>query len=253
VTLRCWSWNCPECVHNRKDRLIAEGCAGQPNTFLTLTIRRGVCPDENATAKKLAYVWRILRLRIMRGKPQRDAYAERCVNAEREGKETPPRPAAWPFRAGDRPRPLPFIAVIEKHKSGWPHLHILLRYPWIHQQWLSKEMNSLVQSPIQDIRRIDNKGRIAGYVAKYIAEDPHKFGSAKRYWQSRDYDLRPPHQREKRPADGRFELVERTTLATWCHLMLCQGYSISRPSFWVAEATPRFGARAPPTPSRGFP
>lgn len=60
-------------------------------------------------------------------------------------------------------------------------------------------MAELVDAPIVDIRRIDHAGRVAGYVAKYVAQEPAKVGSNKRYWQSRDYDLDAEVERPELP------------------------------------------------------
>lgn len=165
--LRCRSWRCPDCVDGRVKRLIAEAIGGAPNTFLTLTVRAKPGDDPNTLAVKLSHAWRNLRLRAMRH---------------------------YSLKA------LPFIAIFEATEIGMPHLHILLRCAWIDQRWLSDQMLDLLNSPIVDIRRIDNQGRVAGYVAKYCGSAPHHFGHCKRYWKSRDYEQRPERlNKEKKP------------------------------------------------------
>lgn len=153
----CRAWTCPDCAPNRQKRLIAEAHAGSPNTFLTLTSRRREGLTANQAALELTRAWRLIRLRLMRHR---------------------------------RLKKLPFLAVMEATQSGWPHLHILLRSIWIDQRQLSAWMDELAESPIVDIRRIDNKGKVAAYVAKYVSKCAHKFGTAKRYYKSRDFDLR---------------------------------------------------------------
>jgi len=37
--------------------------------------------------------------------------------------------------------------------------------------------------------------RLAAYVSKYLGKAPHKFGTLKRYWQSRAYDKRKKHDK----------------------------------------------------------
>jgi len=92
---------------------------------------------------------------------------------------------------------LPFAAIMEAHRSGWPHLHILLRSIWIDQRWLSDQMQIIADSPVVWIERIDNKAKVSGYVAKYCSKAAHKFGTAKRYFFSRDYDLLPADEKAK--------------------------------------------------------
>lgn len=164
ASLKCRSWLCPDCTDQRKARLTAEAIGGQPTTFLTLTTRRRVGVRPEVAALEISHAWRLLRLRIMR-KKKLDS--------------------------------LPFLAVIEAHKSGWPHLHILLRAPYLHQKWLVFLWLSITKSRGVTIQRITDKGRVAGYCAKYCSKCVKKLGTAKRYWQSRDYDQRP--EPEARP------------------------------------------------------
>lgn len=204
VSLRCRSWLCPECAERRKAQLISECHRGAPNTFLTLTLRRipGRTPEQ--AAKVLARAWRLLRLRTMRHR---------------------------------RLKKLPFGAVMEAHESGFPHLHILLRSIWLDATWLSEQMADIADSPIIKIQRIDNAAKIAGYVAKYAGKAAHKFGTAKRYWFSRDWLIVPrkPHtpifQRQ-----GRWEREPgsiNTFIANWQLI----GWRIERLSPRHARAT----------------
>lgn len=137
-------------------------------------------------------------------------------------------------------RKLPFLAVFEATKLGWPHLHILLRSGFIEQRWLSEQMADLIQSPIVDIRLARSPQQIASYCAKYVGKDTGKFGTSKRYWQSQDYDLRPKHVREKDPLPGFGWERETISLHQWCNNMRTGGWSVER----VSQC--RAIARAPP-------
>ena len=132
ASLKCKAWTCPDCVDYRKRRMMAEACGGIPNTFITLTSRKTTKQTPSEAAKRLAHAWRLLRLRIMRRYHRKN---------------------------------LPFYAVFEKTKAGWPHLHILARTGWISQRFMSTVMAELIDSPHVDIRRIDNTGR--GRCMKY--------------------------------------------------------------------------------------
>jgi len=157
VSLKCRSWGCELCEPRRKKQLIAEGMGGAPCTFLTLTYRARSTETPDEAAPKLTRAWRLVRLRLM-------------------------RKFHW--------RKLPFLAVMEKTENGWPHLHILLRTRYIPVKLISQYMQEIVDSPVVWIEKINNKSRAAGYCAKYCGKAANKFKTAKRYWQSRDYDLR---------------------------------------------------------------
>lgn len=60
-----------------------------------------------------------------------------------------------------------FIGVLEFHKSGVAHLHVLLGH-YIPQDWLSEAWQSIGGGEIVDIRIVDVH-RVAGYLACYLA------------------------------------------------------------------------------------
>jgi hypothetical protein len=62
---------------------------------------------------------------------------------------------------------LPFIAVLEFHKSGIAHLHVLFGV-YIPQAWLSEAWQSIGGGRIVDIRHVDVQ-RVAGYLAAYLS------------------------------------------------------------------------------------
>lgn len=158
ITLRCRSWTCPDCQPKRRARLIAQAIGGEPNTFITLTLPSHRAADAEDAVKELSRAWRIIR--------------------KRDGRRR-------------KAKPIPFLAVVELTKAGTPHLHIIARCKWMDQAWLSNCMAEIAQAPIVKIQRIDNKGRVAGYCAKYCGKDCAKIGTNKRYWQSRDFNLKP--------------------------------------------------------------
>lgn len=166
--LRCRSWHCEECQPGRRRRLMAEIIGGRPNIFLTLTTRPR--PDETPVdaAKRLSRAWRLLRMRIKR----------------RYGWKT-----------------VPCLTVLEKHISGFPHLHVFLRTPFIPQRWLSEQMAELCDGPVVHIRAIDNHGRASAYAAKYTTKANAQIGKQKRYYKAPSYDLRadPKRSRDRDP------------------------------------------------------
>lgn len=155
VGLRCRSWNCKSCAPERKRELIAKAIAGQPQRALTLTSRRaeGQTPEQAARALSRAF-----RLIIKRTRRKYGANS------------------------------FEFIAVFEATKLGWPHLHVLQRGSFIPQEQLSAWMQELIDSPVVWIEYLHNPKHAARYMAKYIGKAPGKFGTLKRYWQSKSYD-----------------------------------------------------------------
>jgi hypothetical protein len=180
--LRCRSWGCPGCQPHRQKQLIAQAAGGSPSLFITITRRRadGITPKD--AAKQLVNAWRKFRRH------------ETTIRGLRD---------------------IPFFAVFEAHKSGWPHLHILVRLTWIDKQRLSSYMAEHIDSPVVDVKPIDSPGRVAGYVAKYIGKGPGKFGALKRYWQSKRYDIRQKHDKRKHLTCGEHFAVQRHCIITW--------------------------------------
>lgn len=204
VSLACRSWLCPDCAPDRKKRLIAEAIGGDPNTFLTLTIKPAPGETPPEAAKRLSQSWRLLRLRIIR----RYKFAR-----------------------------LPFLAVMEPHLSGFPHLHILMRSPFIPWRWLAKQMQEISGSPRLKIERLDRAHKAATYCAKYCGKCATKIGTAKRYWQSQDYDLRPEADPRKLDPGGSAWNCLPNRLGELERMWRSYGWTITRPSLHRIEAS----------------
>lgn len=154
VTLRCRSWRCPDCQPLRRMLVIDQARSGNPTRFITLTVNPSAFADPVERAERLARAWRIVVKRFKR------AFA---------------------------PKEFEYLAVFEATKRGEPHLHILLRGPFIDQRWLSDQMKELIDAPIVDVRRVQNQKHLMWYMAKYMGKDLHKFGTCKRYWRTKNY------------------------------------------------------------------
>lgn len=63
---------------------------------------------------------------------------------------------------------LSFITVVEFHKSGYAHMHILLDR-FIPQRWISSSWQSIGGGKIVFIKKIDQH-RIASYMTKYLTK-----------------------------------------------------------------------------------
>lgn len=155
--LRCKSWNCPHCRHGLRKRLYSRAMKGKPDRMMTLTVQPGAFSNPGEAARALVDAWRRMRQELRRRSPGRK---------------------------------LPFLAVFERHKSGWPHLHILLRGSFISQAWASDYMRRRLGAPVVDIRRFKSARMVAGYVSKYVAKDPSAFEGAKRSWSNPAWRLK---------------------------------------------------------------
>lgn len=249
ISLPCRAWTCPDCGETRKKGLIAQAHGGRPDTFLTLTLRRthDVAPAE--AAARIARAWRLVRLRALR---------EARRNTDRRPMPAGEEPAdGWPRDGHGRvPRQvmlhngkLPFLAVIEVHKSGWPHLHIMLRSKWIAQPWLSAQMAEIAESPVQDVRRIQGRAKVAGYVAKYAGKCACKLGHSKRYWSSRDYDQRPDTRHKRRASRRDGWHIGEHPIAEWARREHYRGWVVTWLSTRKAASTdaiPLVRAAGPP-------
>lgn len=181
VTLKCRSWTCELCQPDRKRDLIALAKGGRPKVFITLTVNPARSADPVARARVLVKAWRLI---VKRAK-KRHGYKK-----------------------------LPYFCVFEATKAGEPHLHILADVPWLDQKWLSRQMADIAGAPIVDIRKIRSPSHIAHYVAKYIGKAPQKFGTLKRYWYTRGWEV-DPYKPEPQPGCWSSAWrIEKTDLAT---------------------------------------
>lgn len=167
--------------------MIAAAKAGRPDTFLTLTITSnwGISPSHRA--KQLSHAWRRIR-RLALKEATRDVRKRAEPYGADPEKPYARDPRGWvPRKIRLRNGELPFIAVFEDHKSGEPHLHMLLRCEWFDRQWLVAQMMAECGSYIQDVKRIHSKKQTAYYCTKYVGKNPHRYDGVKRYWSSQNY------------------------------------------------------------------
>lgn len=150
----CRSWSCQECAPLRRMLCEIELRSGKPDAGLTLTLQRepGVSP-ERARGRMAEAFPRLMRWLRKQGMPD-----------------------------------LAYYAVCERHKSGWPHLHVALRgWVFVPQKRISAKWRELTTtSYIVHIER-GRPERMARYMAKYLAKGLAKIGGFKRYWSSRNW------------------------------------------------------------------
>jgi len=226
--LRCRSWQCEECRPDRAKELIAMAIKGKATAFLTLTVSAESGTDPNDRARNLVKAWRRLRAEISANLslPEHDRWqteyldsggarfkdVDRAAVTDHDLHALPyvtefatPNPrwktARKALRLAQRDKEkmrahsVEFLAVVEAQKNGEPHLHIMMRSPFVPQAWLSARMDELIRAPIVWIESVRKTKKLANYVAKYCGKDPHRFGTLKRYWASKRWV--PKMQRDK--------------------------------------------------------
>jgi len=137
--LYCKRWSCPDCGPRKAwlfQRKIAEKAQEFGlSRFLTLTLGR-----ERQTGKEgvrqIRETWRKFRV-----------YLQRKFGVT-----------------------VSFINVLEFHKSGVPHLHVLVDR-FIKQSWISASWSSLGGGKIVDIRHVADLDKVGWYIGKYLSKD----------------------------------------------------------------------------------
>lgn len=202
ITLFCRAWSCVDCQPYRMAALKRMARNGNPTTFMTLTVNPARGQDMVARARELADALKVLIKRARRK-----------------------------FTKG----PIEYLAVFEETKKGAPHLHLLMRAPYIPQPWLSATMNELIQAPIVDIRRVSDAKHASFYIAKYVGKGPKSFGSLKRYWSTPNYEIGRAPLPDKDDLWGSGWYVERVPLFMLAEVWLSKGFLIEwmNPNRWV--------------------
>jgi hypothetical protein len=134
---RCNRWACSRCGPRKARRLRKRLERSRPNRLVTLTLR----PDPSLTPREqLAianHAWSILWRRLRR-KHGRNAVG--------------------------------YAKIVELTKAGTPHLHIIVQSPFIEQRWLSAAWLELTGSFIVDVRHVQKRKGVAGYLTAYLTK-----------------------------------------------------------------------------------
>jgi len=135
--LLCNAYRCSRCRPRKLRRVRARIAEIATQTklqrFVTLTLDPKKIPENVTSDRHLRETWRKMRVLLARK-----------------------------FKAS-----MPFISVLEFHKSGIAHLHILVGI-YIPQSWLSEAWQSVGGGKIVDIRYVDVH-RVSAYLTKYLA------------------------------------------------------------------------------------
>lgn len=190
AAIRCKRWSCPHCAEVNRRRVLLLAKEARPRALLTLTVSSTRYPDVEQAALALKNGLRALRARLVK------------------------QPRMENFQ---------FLAVFEKHKSGHPHLHLVLKGKFIPWKWLKRSWEELTGATGITIQFIRSTGQAAAYCAKYIGKDLAQFPGCKRWWRSHgfidakaeDYAADHPRERWERTTYGYFALVDQMEAAGW--------------------------------------
>jgi len=169
--INCNCWRCPNCVERLHRKLRRQIASGRPNRFITLSCREGHLGDPLLAREAMRDAWNLIVRRWRRLKP-----TNKCE----------------------------YSVVVEQHENGYPHFHIAWKGAWIDQDWLSKQMAELLDSPIVDVRRVYSYRGVVSYLTKYLSKAPHQYGTMKRFWFSQGY----PRTKRERQVLHRFNLKD---------------------------------------------
>jgi hypothetical protein len=256
IVLPCRCWSCENCAYQRRRNLIFDAAAGAPTALLTLTVNPtvGSGPVDRAQMLQEAFVkLRKLIVKQLQKPPgarwqlqKKDRHPDKQRQVDRYTGKTP---------AEAKPR-IAWFGFMERTKLGEPHAHILLRAPFIPQDWISEQMERLIAAPIVWIEAIEAVGKAVRYVTKYVGKAPAQFGKLKRYWQSHNWLTEHRERRKIEWKRGTYT-VRRTNWRDFIQDRLCQGWSwyvdigdlfhFTRPEFSCGAV----GLRSPPADAAG--
>lgn len=225
LPLPCRSWNCQYCAPQRRRQLMAQAAAGEPNKLLTLTVNvaHGETPAERRDL--LHEAWRNLVKRIGRQFALEPARRWSLKTSRRTPEKESAIRRITAKTLAKEVQSVPYFAFLEKTKRGEPHLHILLRLPFVPQDWISEQMADLARSPVVWIEAIKGAKHAVAYVTKYVTKAPAQWGNKKRYWRSRNWMINQSDQDERpwRKADN--VEVLRTSWASYSQQKVSQRWT----------------------------
>lgn len=138
-----------------------------------------------------------------------------------------------------------FLAVFEKHKSGYPHLHLLIRGKFMPWKKLRQWWEEITGSTHIHIKFIDTVGKAAYYVSKYIGKDLSAFANCKRWWRSYGYSEGADDDYSKDRPQAHWSRYEIDWGPMLLHLRLA-GYEVERQGTrWMRWKWPRLDEPPP--------
>jgi len=213
VPLTCGRWSCAECAGRKRNRIMAEIFAGDPQKMFVLTT---LPHPEWSPAYRLARIndaWEKLIRRIRKRDPGFQYYR-----------------------------------VTEWTKANAPHFHVAFRGKFIPQDWLSDQWFSLTGAYMVWIEKVKGTARAVRELSKYLSKSVrfnalHHLGSRPT---SHSKHWLPPDWKDSKPQDLPKELVGNIKAPAWKLRKLRDRFSLDvEPSADVPSGLV-FRPRAPP-------
>lgn len=132
VPTYCHRWDCPTCGKARAGRAQAIAASGKPERMITLTTRPRKGLSLDGAVRWIRGRWTVLLKHLRREFPR-----------------------------------IEYMAFVEMHKSGWPHMHILTRGCYIPQRLLSRWWQDLTGSHRVHIEAYANTWKAIHEATKY--------------------------------------------------------------------------------------
>lgn len=152
IAIACRRWGCSHCGRVRTAQLANNVAQAQPNRFITLTTDAKLWIDPRAAfdgvRRKLPDFTKAIR--------------KKCGSFE-------------------------YVRILELHKNGMPHWHLLARSPYIPQQLLSETWARFTGSVIVDVRAIDKYFHAVKYITKYLSKCKYIHWTTRRISWSKDF------------------------------------------------------------------
>ncbi len=162
IALGCKRWGCTHCGPIRTAQLARNVQRAAPTKFITLT-----------TDSKL---WK-------NGRQAFDAIRRKLPTLTKQLRK--------------EHQTFEYVRILELHKNGMPHWHLLARCPYIPQNTLSNKWRQLTGSPIVDIRAATNGPHAARYVMKYLTKCKYIEWTNRRVsWSKNFFPPQPPTEKE---------------------------------------------------------
>lgn len=152
--LYCRSWQCARCARLQKRRLLQRLDGVKAHTFMTLTCNPRAHQDPTLAFTAMSLAVNHLMKRIRR---------------------------RWPGCEVE------YFLVWERTAAGWPHAHLMLRAPFIPQNWLSAQWRDLTGAPVVDIRPVHSSDHLLAYLSKHLVKAPSVPPGMKHYRFSRHF------------------------------------------------------------------
>lgn len=136
IPVRCKTWTCPHCCRVNARQLEEKLAQGKPSTFITLTCR----PSDTETPKEAH---------------------DRCR----------PKIARLFAQLREEFGTIEYACVLETHKNGYPHWHILARAPYLPHGRIKELWEKMTANSIVAIEKIRHQRQMGKYLVKYCGKE----------------------------------------------------------------------------------